>query len=81
MVVSGAVYTVTLDEPALGLRNEQARCFASIDLAETVNNMIAHRLAQHAKTLAAASVFWKLAKNPLTKIAGKLSSLPRVWRR
>lgn len=74
MVVSGAVYTVTLDEPALGLRNEQARCFASIDLAETVNDRLA-------KTQAAGSVFRKLAKNPLTKIAGKLSSMPRVWRR
>ncbi|TKS75729.1 hypothetical protein D9C73_010110 [Collichthys lucidus] len=75
----GVVKTWVLGTRAYGLfANIGApvtKTFAALDLSQTVNGFMAHKLAQYAKTQDLAKVFSALADNPILNMAGVAANI------
>ncbi|KAK2811729.1 hypothetical protein Q5P01_000162 [Channa striata] len=74
-VLGARAHGVLTNIGALIYGDATVRTFAALDLSQTVNGFLAHKLARYAKTKALAETLELLADNPLMNLAGKAGNV------
>ncbi|KAE8277501.1 hypothetical protein D5F01_LYC24558 [Larimichthys crocea] len=69
-VLGTRAYGLFANIGALAYGDPVTKTFVALDLSQTVNGFMAHKLAQYAKTQDLAKVFSALADNPILNMAG-----------
>ncbi|KAK2812288.1 hypothetical protein Q5P01_000043 [Channa striata] len=74
-VLGARAHGVLTNIGALIYGDATVRTFAALDLSQTVNGFLAHKLARYAKTKALAETLELLADNPLMNLAGTAANV------
>lgn len=74
-ILGTRAYGLFANMGALAYGDPVTKTFAALDLSQTVNGFMAHKLAQYAKTQDLANVFGALADNPILNMAGTAANI------